>query len=335
MSVRGPLLEWLDARRRPRARVSLNLAPRRGPYGGGNQFVRQLWEHLRGNGYAVTTRLEDRTECALIADARRELTTFGVDDVQELKRRRPDLVCVHRVNECDARKGTTHMDALLARANGVADHTVFVSTWLRDYHTERWFDGGRPHTVIVPGADARVFHPLGPRPPHGTFRVATHHWSDHPMKGFAVYAEVDRLIARGELPGTELWVIGRWPAAMKWETARLVGPLTGHRLADQLRQCHAYLTASLWEPGAMHVVEAAQCGLPVAYHEDGGGTVEVARHFGIPFSSDVAAAIRRLRSEYPALRARVLADAPAGDRMCFEYRRLIERLLVARTDALQ
>jgi hypothetical protein len=63
--------------------------------------------------------------------------------------------------------------------------------------------------------------------------------------------------------------------------------------------------------------------------------VEVARHFGVPFSRDVGAALRRLRDDYPALRARVLADAPDGDRMCFEYRRLVERLLVTRTDALQ
>jgi glycosyltransferase involved in cell wall biosynthesis len=328
-SLRG----WLGAR--PRARVAINLAPRRGPYGGGNQFVRQLTDHLRATGYAVTSGLDEGTDCALVVDARPELATFGVDDVAQLKRLRPGLVCVHRVNECDARKGTAHMDALLARANGVADHTVFVSAWLRDYHVERWFDRGRPHSVIVPGADPRVFHPLGPRPPDGTFRVGTHHWSDHPMKGFAAYAEVDRLIARGELAGFELRVIGRWPAGMTWQAARLVGPLSGTRLADELRQCHAYVTASLWEPGAMHVAEAAQCGLPVAYHEDGGGTVEVARHFGVPFSADVGAAVRRLRDEYASLRARVLAGAPAGDRLCLEDRRLVERLLATRTDALQ
>ena len=43
------------------------------------------------------------------------------------------------------------MDRFLAESNRVADHTVFVSEWLRDYHGERWFDLGKPHSVIVPG----------------------------------------------------------------------------------------------------------------------------------------------------------------------------------------
>lgn len=335
MSAWNALRQWVG-RPRPRlARIAVNLSPRAGPYGGGNQFVSALSAHLGRNGYEVTFRLDERADVALIIDGRPELTTFGPDDVADLKRRRPSLVCVHRVNECDARKAGAGMDALLARVNAVADDTVFVSTWLRDYHASRWFDGGRPHSVILSGADPSIFHPLGARAPHGVFRVATHHWSDHRMKGFAVYAELDRLIASGQLPGFELWVIGRWPSEIRWSVARLVPPLTGHALADELRQCHGYVTASLWEPGSMHVVEAAQCGLPIAYHENGGGTVEVAQRFGVAFGDDVGVAMRALRSEHAGLRARVLADAPDGDLMCVEYRRLFERLLARRVDALQ
>jgi glycosyltransferase involved in cell wall biosynthesis len=318
-----------------RARIAVNLAPRAGPYGGGNQFVSALSAHLRRHGYEVTFRLDERIDVAVIIDGRAELTTFGPDAVAELKNRRPSLVCVHRVNECDARKAGDGMDALLARVNAVADYTVFVSGWLRDYHASRWFDRARPHGVILSGADPSIFHPMGARAPRGVFRVATHHWSDHMMKGFAVYAEVDRLIASGQLPGFELWVIGRWPAEIRWSGARLVPPLTGHALADELRQCHGYVTASLWEPGSMHVVEAAQCGLPIAYHESGGGTVEVARRFGVAFGDDVAHALRTLRERHDDLRARVLRDAPDGDLMCVEYRRLFERLLAGRADALQ
>ena len=316
---------------RPRARVAINLAPRSSPYGGGNQFVRLFSRHLRSLGYAVGHGLDDRTDVALIVDGRPELTTFGIEDVVRARQRRPSLACIHRVNECDLRKGTAHMDALLARTNSVADHTVFLSAWLRDYHAERWFDRSRPHAVIHNGADPQVFHPVAARPPDSPFRVATHHWSDHPLKGFSVYAEIDRLIAEGVLADFELWVIGRWPAEIRWRSARGFPPQTGPRLAGLLRQCHAYVTASRWEPGGMHFIEAAQCGLPVAYHEDGGGIVEVARRFGLPFRDDVGGALRQLRVGHAALRSRVLSDGPGGDLMCFEYRRVLDGVLAARS----
>ena len=300
-------------RRRARARIAFNLAPRASPYGGGNQFVRLLSDHLCDHGYEVVHRADDRLDAVVLVDGRPELTTFGIADVAALKRNRPSLVCIHRVNECDQRKGTAGMDDLLARTNAAADHTVFISAWLRDHHAGKWFDRSRPHSVILNGADARVFHPPSTTPPRAPFRVATHHWSDHAMKGFDVYAEVDRLIAEGALPGTELWVIGRWPAGIKMARRRGCFRLArAPASAELLRQCHAYVTASRWEPGGMHFIEGAQCGLPVAYHEDGGGIVELASRFGVGFRSDVGAALTRIQGEYGALRDRVAGRRPVG-----------------------
>ncbi|HEX5816629.1 MAG TPA: hypothetical protein VF010_14955, partial [Methylomirabilota bacterium] len=91
------------------------------------------------------------------------------------------------------------------------------------------------------------------------------------------------------------------------------------------RQCHAYVTASLWEPAGMHFVEGAQCGLPLLYHEDGGGTPEVGERFGIPFRDDVAGAVRAMRARYDELRRAVLERAPSGDAMCEAYAHRIQR----------
>ena len=63
----------------------------------------------------------------------------------------------------------------------------------------------------------------------------------------------------------------------------------------------------------MHHVEGAQCGLPVLYHEDGGGIVETARRYGIGFRDDVAEAIGELHGRYGELRRRVL-DIHVGRR---------------------
>jgi hypothetical protein len=186
--------------------------------------------------------------------------------------------------------------------------------------------------VILNGADPAVFHPIGSQPLRhdGTLRLVTHHWSGNVMKGFDVYGELDRLIADGELAGTELWIVGNWPEDIHWRAARTFGPRSGERIARLLRQAHGYVTASRWEPGGMHAVEGLQCGLPLLYHEDGGGIVELGRELGIGFRDDPAAAVIELRTRYDELRASVLARPPSGDAMCAAYRRVIQSLLAHR-----
>jgi hypothetical protein len=76
----------------------------------------------------------------------------------------------------------------------------------------------------------------------------------------------------------------------------------------------------------MHYVEGAQCGLPVLYHEDGGGIVERALRYGIGYRDDVAGAIGEMRERYPELRRRVLQEPPSGDAMSDAYERLIGAL---------
>lgn len=302
------------------------------PWGGGNWWLEQMVRHLRGHGLDVRFDLRGAPDCVVLVDPRvGGNVRFGPDEIAAYRRRHPETRCLHRVNECDLRKGTDDVDALLRDANEVADHTVFISEWLRDYHAERWFPLERPHSVVHNGADPGIFHPSGRAEldPGGTMRLVTHHWSDNPMKGFDVYREVDRLIAAGELEDVELWVVGRWPRTCEWQSARTFPPTTGRELADLLRRCHAYLTASRFEPGGMHHVEGAQCGLPVLYHEDGGGIVEVASRYGIGYRDDVAAAIEDMRRRHSELRRLVLEQAPSGEAMCAGYRERIEGLLAA------
>ena len=43
-----------------------------------------------------------------------------------------DVLVVHRFNECDERKNTKFVNKYLLEANKVADHSIFVSEWLRN-----------------------------------------------------------------------------------------------------------------------------------------------------------------------------------------------------------
>jgi glycosyltransferase involved in cell wall biosynthesis len=314
-------------------RIAFNLKPTASPWGGGNQWVGQMVRYLSAQGWTTVFDLRGQVDGIVLIDPRvGGRVGFGPEEIHAHKLRFPNVWCVHRVNECDQRKGTTFMDELLERANRVADFTVFVSEWLLEYHASRWFGKARPHAVIMNGADPAVFHPVGAEVfgSGKVLRLVTHHWSDNWLKGFDVYQEVDGLIASGRLPDTELTVVGRWPQEIRWQATKTHGPVQGHALAALLRRGHVYLTGSRWDPGPMHPMEGAQCGLPLIYHEDGGGVVEVGRRFGVGFRRDVRAAILEARERYAELRAKVLHDPPSGDRMCAEYGRILKGLL-ART----
>lgn len=313
--------------------VSINMFPTSGAWGGSSEFVKQFVLVLRRYGFRVVFDLNGSVDVIVVIDPRDDLQkkAYGMQEIVAYKRAHPATRVLHRINECSKRKADTVMDEFLRKANDVADHTVFISEWLRDYFIERWFDSTKAHSVIYNGADPAIFHPIGSavHTGQGLFRLVTHHWSPNPMKGFPVYAEVDRLIAEGELPGIELWIIGQWPKDIAWRSAKLLPPASGHELADLLRQCHGYITASLWEPCGMHHIEGAQCGLPLLYHENGGGIVEAGRRYGLGFTEPtLVERLQEFRRNYPELRQRTLADMPSGDRMASDYARVVQRMLV-------
>lgn len=314
----------------PVARIAINMRPIFAAWGGGNQWLLQMSRFLQYSGYHVQYDLSGEVDGILMNHG--GLTgklSISLDEVKAYREKHPRVRVVHRINDNDVRKKTTEMDARLARFDAVADHTVFISEWLRDHHTANWFDRKRTHSCILNGADPAVFHPVGSRAWDGRepLRLVTHHWSDNWMKGFGVYREIDELIAAGKLPGVDLWIIGRWPKEITWKSARTFPPASGAGLAELLRQCHVYVTASQWEPGGMHFIEGLQCGTPIIYHEDGGGIVELARGYGFGFRDDVAEAIAAIREGYAEYRAKVLAAPPSGDRMCIAFREVIQQTL--------
>ena len=312
-------------------KIVFNMYPTSGPWGGSSTFVSQLKEFLVWRGFETGFRLNPDVDLIVLIDPRPDLQnkSFGMEDIKKIKQENPEIKILHRINECDQRKATSFMDNLLAEANPIADHTVFISEWLRDYHAERWFDVQRPHSVIYNGADPRIFHPIGSSlySGSGVFRLVTHHWSNNPMKGFSVYEEVDELIQSGELTDTEFWIIGQWPKHITWKAVKTFSPTHGPNLADKLRACHAYITASLWEPCGMHHIEGAQCGLPLIYYEDGGGIVEAGLKYGIGFKDNIKKAVLMMRRDYSQYRERLLHQMPSGDRMCLEYTEIIQALI--------
>lgn len=320
-------------------KVAIGYRIQTGPWGGGNQFARSLAEALQHRGDAVRFDLaDDDIDIIVLTDPRARSTSvsFGAGAVlRYLLLNSPRALVVHRINECDERKGTRSMNRMLRQANYCADHTVFIASWLKELDV--W---GRhtPSTVILNGADQRVFNrtPYARWDGHGPLRLVTHHWGGNRMKGFDVYEVLDRMLGEDEWQNRiEFTYIGNLPAGFSFANARYLPPMQGEALARELASHHVYVTASVNEPAGMHHIEGAMCGLPLIYRRSG-ALPEYCEGFGIGFDgANFVAALRRILEQYPDYADR-MADYPrTAARMCEEYIALFDRLLTQRNAVLE
>lgn len=319
-------------------KVAIGSRPYDGPWGGGNRFVVALAKALRQEGYAIVYDLADADiDIILLTEprVRSPNVCFGAGAIQRyLMRGNHSAIVVHRINECDERKGTRHMNALLSRANHVADHTVFIGSWLRDLNVWR---RESESSVILNGADEAIFH-SGPTPPWGgrePLRLVTHHWGGNRMKGFDVYETIDRMLGVPEWHGRlDFTYLGNLPTGFTFTNARYLKPLEGTALAEALARHHVYVTGSINEPAGMHHIEGAMCGLPLLYRRSG-ALPEYCDGFGIGFDGpDFEVALRRMIIDYSHWKERMPQYENTAQSMCRSYIDLFADLLSRRPEIL-
>jgi hypothetical protein len=316
--------------------VSIGMRLQEGPWGGGNQFGSSLAAFLRDRGIEVIFDLQHHAiDVILLTEPRGDLRTsaFTDDDIERYQSASGHRAAVvHRINECDERKGTQGVNARLRHANRVADATVFISSWLMGLHLGQ---GMIPHMpqVILNGADASVFHPRGRAlwRGEGPLRLVTHHWGANHQKGMDTYLQVDAMLDNvAQAERLALTYIGNVPGDVRFRHVAVMAPLHGHELAAALRSHHVYITGSLFEPAGMHHIEGASCGLPLLYRKSG-ALPEYCADFGEGFEGpDLPVALRHLAGAYHVWADRVLTYPHNADRMCGEYLSLFTRLVERR-----
>lgn len=321
-------------------KVAINFKIQDGPWGGGNRFVTALVAALRARGDTVCHSLHDPDiDLILLMDPRwrHPSVTFTPGAIlRHLLFSNPRALVMHRINECDERKNTHSMNPLLRRANYCADQTVFVGSWLKSLAL--WQnDAGVRHCVITNGADFSIFNPRGWQRWNGqsTLRLVTHHWGGNWMKGFDIYQRLDEMLAEPTWRGRiEFTYVGNLPRGFVFQNARHVEPLDGKALADELRTHHAYVTASINEPGGNHQNESALCGLPLLYRRSG-CLPEYCEGFGVSFDeTDFETCLQQLIEKYDSLAAAMPAYPHTAERTCANYLNLFDELMKSRDQIL-
>ena len=279
-------------------KVFFNRVPRLEPYGGGNQFLQRMTKLLGDSGHEVVYHLNTGIDVIFMMDPRPGDIGYSLEHIAAYKNQFPGTKILHRVNECDARKGTNDMDPLLLTAMSLSDNVVFISEWLKDYFSKLGHDGSS--YVIYNGCNLGHFFPES-KDPSKKLKLVTHHWSDNWLKGFDLYAEIDQYIHDHPNCGLEFTYVGRYCKEYQPTSTNIVAPLRGKELGDELRKHDIYVTASRFEPCGMHHIEGAASGLPVIFHRDTGGIRELCIKHGEEYSTfpEFLECFQRVSSQLP------------------------------------
>ena len=304
------------------------------------QFGKALAKYFGERGDEVLFDLGDPgIDIILLTDPRRASRSASFTDAEiayYLTNINSRAIVVQRINDSSHSRTSDFRSRRLAFANHCAHQTVFISQWLQDAYEIDGFSFIEP-VVIKNGADRSVFHDFGGRiwDQNEKMRVVTHHWSNNWRKGLDVYLEIDALL--GQRPYSELFeftFVGRVPEDVQFRHTRVVDPLTGSHLADQLRSHHLYVSASIGEAAGMHHIEGALCGLPVLYRQSG-ALPEYCSEFGLAFDEGaIGVGLLQARDNYSELKAKMPEYPYDAVLCCSSYDKLFRDLLAKRDEVL-
>jgi hypothetical protein len=321
-------------------KVSFGMNLQSGPWGGGNQFGHTLRSYLEKRSSRVYFDLsEPDLDIIVLTEPRSNLTSSAYSHeqiVNYLKYRNEKAIVIHRINECDERKGTDNVNELLMEANRCADHTVFISSFLENLFAEKTASP-TASSVILNGGNTYTFNRGERKKRTATvpLKLVTHHWGGNWLKGFDIYQRLDRMLSGGKWSDRiSFTYIGTLPEGFKFRNAKYIEPLSGDDLADKLRLHHIYLTASRNEPAGMHHIEGALCGLPLMYIESG-ALPEYCNDFGISFTPDnFVEKLEEMIETFDHWAEKIPSYPHTAEKMCNEYYTLFRELLDKRDQIL-
>ena len=312
-------------------KIAIGFQIKNNSWGGGNQFAISLVEAAKSKGHLITYNLDDRDiDIILFTDPRAYNDGVNFDSaeiINYLLFKNKYALVVHRINECDERKNTFHMNNFLRWSNYCADHTVFISSWLKKLNI---YQRSTPSSVILNGASAKFFKRYSNNDwdQKSRLKIVTHHWSPNYMKGFDVYKEIDNLLLDTYWERKiEFTYIGNLPNNFNFKKANHISPMHGKALGRELSKHHIYLSASINEPAGMHHIEGILCGLPIVYRESG-ALPEYCKKYGISFENEkFLPALKKMFSRYDQYK-KIIGNYPNNSNsMSNEYLNLFNFLI--------
>jgi len=287
----------------------INFNPQNISYGGGNSFTMNLCKYIDkskkikyifdidiDNINTINT-INTKIDIYLLVDIRKDgkFKKYSLDEIynHKLKYNKDNGIIIFRVNDCDITRinGTREKDLL--KYNDIIDYYVFNSNFIKDYYFDKYdIISKKPCSVIYNTTDSTYFNlselKLYDKLKYNEkIKIVTHHWSDNINKGYDIYQKLYNYTKTNDID-IEFVFIGRkycdkFSSNCKSNEdipnipniPKIHGPYHGYQLAQNLKMCHIYITASIYDACPMHVLEGLSCGLPILYIDHDGGARDI------------------------------------------------------------
>jgi hypothetical protein len=259
-------------------KIYINKRPVSGPWGGGNKFVRYLSSYLIEEKYDVTYKLENDVDLIFCFDPRPNSDRIWYQDFLN-HREKYDSKIIQRIGDIGTHS-KPDLNYLVKESSVLSDFVIFPSMWSKEMINYK-----KDNYSIIHNAPMKVFFKSKKnKNKEEKIKVITHHWSTNKKKGFDYYSFLGKKIKEG-LDNIDFTYIGRYNEDFSKEGIKHIQPLDEVNLSLLLPEYDVYLTASLEEAGANHVLEAIASKLPVAYRKGGGSINEYCKEYGIEYDS--------------------------------------------------
>ena len=254
-------------------RIFFNRLPVAGPWGGGSKILAAIVKECVFRGHEVTQNYDKKIDLIFCLDPRPD----NISNYQTLidLRNRDNCKIIQRIGDLGTH-GKPYLFDLLKITSGISDALIFPSYWAKNYAN---FEN--KNILVIPNAPLPDFIKNPKKVTKDTLKIVSHHWSNNELKGFEIYDQLDQFCQ--ESNKFSFTYIGRKPESSKFKN--YIEPKDIQGLIEEIPKHDVYITASKFEAGANHVLEAMALGLPVLYHKDGGSIVEYCKDRGIMFNS--------------------------------------------------
>ena len=287
-------------------KISIGSKIIQGPFGGGNEFLRNLKSYFEDKNYKVVNNLDDDDiDIILLTNPLidSETSTFNNYDVDYyINFINPLAIVIQRINECDERKGTKKLNSTISKLNKNVDINIFVSEWLKSVY-KNYDLYSKPSYVVKGGPNEIIFNTINKLKWDGVekIKIVTHHWSNNIMKGFNDYKKLDTLLGKGLSKYLDFTIVGNTPKNLSFPNSKIISALSGSDLANELKKHHIYITASINEPSGNHHMEGALCGLPILYINSG-ALPEYCNDYGVMFNiNNFEKSLDKIKKDYDLL----------------------------------
>ncbi|MBT3948968.1 hypothetical protein HOF40_02670 [Candidatus Parcubacteria bacterium] len=271
-------------------KVSLSIKKVEGPFGGGAIFANTVSDFLVSKGIEVVNDLNDK-DIDIVLHVNpfpflMQSSSYSFFNAFIYKLKHPKTIIIQGIHECDERKGTHYMNKLLVNACNHADFVIFVASWLKPLLEKNGLDKDKPSQVILHGVPEEIFNTENKKfwDKKSKMKIVRHHWGGQFLKGHDFYQRLDKLLGSSEFGDKfEFTYIGNYPKNLEYKNTKLISPISGKELGDELKKHDLYITGSRNEPAGMQHVEGALCGMPLLYI-DSGAFKEYCEGYGLEFN---------------------------------------------------